>query len=321
MKTIRLGGPTDLDGFREAARRLMSEGVPPDAVEWVTGAADDGSLWSLPAGPSGHGDERCADPAERGADVVDGAEAASSIGSESGIGGGPRVTVPASFLDLCRGVVLHREPQRFALLYRLLWRLRARPAIWRDRLDPDRRLAEQLIREVRHELHKMRAFVRFTPVEDAAGTRHVAWFEPEHFIVDANGPFFARRFSTLRWAILTPRGSLAWDGQRLCPGPPARREDAPPPDADAGLWLTYYRSIFNPARLKVAMMEREMPRRYWTNLPEAALIAPLVNEARQRTRAMLEAEPGTPRTIRAIERDHRTASATGLRASSMKARR
>jgi hypothetical protein len=96
-----------------------------------------------------------------------------------------------------------------------------------------------------------------------------------HHIVAATAPFFARRFAQMRWAILTPERSVRWDGKRLAFGPGARREDAPGADAGEQLWLTYYEHIFNPARLKLAMMQKEMPRRYWKNLPEAALIQPL----------------------------------------------
>ena len=137
-------------------------------------------------------------------------------------------------------------------------------------------------------------------VEDTDGERLVAWFEPEHHVLEAASPFFARRFANLRWTILSPRVSMHWDGVRLCAGPGARRETAPPPDAGAALWLTYYRSIFNPARLKLAMMTREMPRRYWANLPEAALIEPLVAQADGRVRDMLDAGPTAPRRIRPI---------------------
>ena len=63
----------------------------------------------------------------------------------------------------------------------------------------------------------------------------------------------------MRWAILTPERSVHWDGDALAFGPGARRDQAPPADAGEALWLTYYRSIFNPARLKLAMMQREMP--------------------------------------------------------------
>ena len=140
----------------------------------------------------------------------------------------------------------------------------------------------------------MKAFVRFRTVQDETfrnhpegGPLHVAWFEPEHHIVEAVAPFFARRFTQMRWAVLTPQTSAQWDGAQLQFGPGASKADAPPPDAGERLWLTYYQHIFNPARLKVAMMQKEMPRKYWRNLPEAELIHPLVSAAHQRTSRML----------------------------------
>ena len=188
-------------------------------------------------------------------------------------------------------------------MYRLLWRVSRGALDWSDRLDPDRRRAEQLAREVRHDLHDMRAYVRFTPVETPTGTRHIAWFEPEHHVVAANAPFFCRRFAQMRWAILTPQASLDWDGARLTVGPPGHRRDAPPADAGADLWLTYYQHIFNPARLKVDTLMRQMPQRFWENLPEAVLIRPLVAEAEARAQAMVAAEPTAPRRIKPIRRD------------------
>lgn len=273
MIAIRLDGPVDVDGFRQAAKRLISQGVRPEEIAWLTGD-EPGDLWAT-------------DAADREP------EPGTSMSTSA-----PTFTVPASFLKLCRSALLHLEPQRFTLMYRLLWRLQSDPDSWRDTLDPDRRQAERLAREVSREIHKVHAFVRFVPVDDGDGERLVAWFEPEHHVLEAAAPFFARRFANLRWTILSPRCSMSWDGTTLSTGPGGRREDAPPPDAGAALWLTYYRSIFNPARLKVAMMEREMPRRYWTNLPEAALIEPLIAQAGERVQDMLEAGPTPTRRVR-----------------------
>ncbi|MEO8922464.1 MAG: UdgX family uracil-DNA binding protein, partial [Caldimonas sp.] len=149
---------------------------------------------------------------------------------------------------------------------------------------------------VRRDMHKMKAFVRFRTLDDDPGGAplHVAWFEPEHHIVEATAPFFARRFSTMRWAILTPERSVRWDGERLTLGPPARRDQAPPADAGETLWLTYYESIFNPARLKVQAMQKEMPRRYWRNLPETRLIGPLIAGSSERSMSMIQRDPTDP---------------------------
>jgi DNA polymerase len=204
--------------------------------------------------------------------------------------------VPPDFVRLCETLVLHRDPARFALMYRLLWRMTEQPDLRHDPLDADRLQAHRMARAVARDMHKMHAFVRFRPVVDGTGqTLHIAWFEPDHFITEATAGFFVRRFTQMHWAILTPEASVRWDGAQLHTGPGAQRSDAPPPDAGEALWLTYYRSIFNPARLKLAMMKKEMPTRYWHNLPEAALISELAHGAHERSARMVEAPATAPR--------------------------
>jgi DNA polymerase len=257
---IALAGETDLAGFRRAARRLIAQMVGPDRVSWQVASSDAGELF-------GQGDDPCST-----------AEA-------------PPVSVPGFFGALSESAVLHSDPARFGLLYRLLWRLVHEAGLRDDPLDADRMAIEAMARAVRRDLHKMTAFVRFRPLPatalDPEGLLHVAWFEPAHHIVEAVAPFFARRFAQMRWAILTPDRCVHWDGHELRFGPGARRDAAPAADAGESLWLTYYQSIFNPARLKLAMMQKEMPRRYWHNLSEAVLIQPLAAAAVQRGAAMV----------------------------------
>ena len=270
---VRLANETDLAGFRREARALLARKVPPDQVFWSVGPYHD-DLFA-----QGEAQVHDEPPPETG------------------------VTVPAAFLELCHTVVLHREPQRFALLYRLLWRLVHEPGLRHDPLDPDMLQAREMAQAVRRDIHKMHAFVRFRQVQDggnALDPLHVAWFEPDHHIVEANAPWFRRRFANMRWAILTPERCVEWDRRQLHFRAGASRDEAPPADAGEQLWLTYYRSIFNPARLKLKMMQKEMPRKYWRNLPEAQLIAPLAAEAAQRSGLMIE-QPATV-TLRRIPR-------------------
>ncbi|AVP59032.1 uracil-DNA glycosylase [Pulveribacter suum] len=258
------------------------------------GQAPGSAPQALPAPSGGGGSEAGAGAGGAGAEA--GAAAGLRAPADAGPppAAGPRV--PEGFVHLCQRLVLHRDPARFALMYRLLWRLVHEPALRHDPLDADRLQARHLARAVARDLHKMHAFVRFRPVADAQGqTVHVAWFEPEHHIAEAAAPFFVRRFTQMHWALLTPGASVRWDGQRLHLGPGAQRADAPPPDAGEALWLTYYRHIFNPARLNTAAMRKEMPRRYWSNLPEAALIGELVQDAHERSARMVQAAPTTPR--------------------------
>jgi len=194
------------------------------------------------------------------------------------------------FLTLARRAALHSDPARFGLLYQVLWRLQRNPRLMADKADSQVRRIEELAKAVRRDAHKMHAFVRFREVETQDGTPHfVAWFEPDHHILRAEAAFFMRRFANMRWSILTPCGSVHWDGEVMREGPPAKAEDAPGDDRFEDLWRSYYASIFNPARLKVGAMLSEMPKKYWKNLPEAQIIPQLIAGAQAREAAMVAA--------------------------------
>ncbi len=75
---------------------------------------------------------------------------------------------------------------------------------------------------------------------------------------------------------------------------PGRPRPDIPDDATEALWTTYFRSIFNPARLKVKAMQAEMPKKYWRNMPEARAIPDLIAGAQARTEAMRHAAPTLP---------------------------
>ncbi|HLM53307.1 MAG TPA: UdgX family uracil-DNA binding protein, partial [Pseudoxanthomonas sp.] len=226
-------------------------------------------------------------------------------GAQAGLLGGVEVAtlpalrpvprVPIEFLSLAGAVLCHREPGRHALLYRMLWRTaRGEGALLERATDADVHRVGVLEKAVRRDSHKMKAFVRFRGIPGQSDA-FVAWFEPEHFIVDRVAPFFARRFAGMRWAIVTPYRSAQWDGAALALGPGGVRADAPADDAQEALWRTYYAHIFNPARLNPTMMRSEMPQKYWKHLPETQLLPALIRDAGQRVREMAERAPEAPR--------------------------
>ena len=275
-RRIELASDIDLDGFRAAARALLQQDVAPDDIDWAVAGADPGLF-----GAPGYGSRNTPDAA------ASQPTAALSLR--------PSLHVPAELLAMCGDIIQHADPGRFDRLYRLLWRLQRDPALRHDALDPELAQLRRMAQAVSRERHKMKAFVRFREVREPGASAdtpplHVAWFEPAHHIVDAVAPFFMRRFAGMRFAILTPERSVHWDGQTLTLGAGAGRQQAPPADAGEALWLTYYASIFNPARLKLRAMEKEMPRRYWTNLPEATLISELAADADERSARMVERE-------------------------------
>ncbi|MEZ5679698.1 MAG: UdgX family uracil-DNA binding protein [Erythrobacter sp.] len=258
---VHLPEADDFDFWRERARALVQCEVPPDRIAWVEPGGS-GDLFA-------HGERRMPVPPANAKPV----------------------RANRRFVQLARNAALHSDTERFALLYRLLWRLQANPRIMEDKADLDVRRIEELDKNVRRDSHKMHAFVRFRLVEsedEEVGEHYVAWFEPEHHILRANAGFFMRRFSNMRWSILTPRGCLHWDGSIMSEGPPAQRSDAPGGDPMEDLWRKYYASIFNPARLKVGAMLKEMPKKYWKNMPEASLIPDLIAGAQNREAAMVE---------------------------------
>ena len=259
MRNVVLAHEVDFAAWRAAARDLAIEGVPPEAVIWSVGAPDD--LFA--------GTEQPPQPAAAAA-----------------------FSVPRPLVELAQTVIQAREPERFALLYGLIWRTsRGEKRVIEDVTDPQVARAIRLSQSVRRDTHKMRAFVRFRAVEEEGVTRYVSWFEPDHFIVEANADFFVRRFATMVFSILTPYRSLHWTGSQVDFGPGADPSQVPDDDALERYWRAYFSSIFNPARLKVSAMTSEMPRKYWRNLPEAAAIPELVRAAQERTRTMLETAP------------------------------
>ena len=206
------------------------------------------------------------------------------------------IRVPRKFLELGRLAICHSDPARFALLYRLLTRLAAEPRTLERATDPDVLQLDAMARAVGRDRHKMTAFVRFREIVDPERERprYVAWFEPTHFIEELTAPFFVDRYAAMDFAILTPRRSILWSEGRLAFGPGARREDAPDSDGFSTAWNAYFRSTFNPARLAPGAMRREMPQKYWANMPETRQIPEMMAAASPRVDALLSAAPETP---------------------------
>ncbi|QDM16489.1 UdgX family uracil-DNA binding protein [Tardiphaga sp. vice278] len=266
MHFITLDSETDFNGWRKAARTLALNNIKPEDVTW-SAPTDEPELFAAP---------RETPPLETPAGTFN---------------------VSASFVDLARTVILHSAPERFALLYRVLWRLRSNHELLQVATDPDIAKLHALSKAVRRDKHKMTAFVRFREIGREPKSRFVAWFEPEHHIVEATTPFFTRRFADMAWSILTPDVCAHWDGHAVSITPGVPKSDAPSEDRLEETWLTYYASIFNPARLKTKAMQSEMPKKYWKNLPEAALIRPLIEQAEKLSGAMIASPPTEPKRL------------------------
>lgn len=256
--------------WRDAARRLASHEVPAPEIEWTRG--DDATLFEARRLP---------------ADV------------------GPHaLTVPPAFIQLARTALCHHDAAAPSLLYAVLSRHQKNRQALSNPADPLTRRIDVLAKAVRRDIHKMHAFVRFRELPGEGSRRRFgAWFEPDHFILEAAIPFFTRRFADMDWTIATPQGVARFEAGALTLGHLDERPDLPA-DASAALWATYFQNIFNPARIHLKAMRSEMPKKYWKNLPETDLIPDMLANADARVDAMRKAAPSAvpKRAVRILGR-------------------
>ena len=265
----------DFEEWRAAARPLLAGAVAPDEVVW--------SDWRAP----------------RLGEVV----GAGAIGT--GHAAGPSANAAARppaisrrLLSLLQDLACYRDPNRWELMYRLTWRvLNQNRDLLDNDADPDVQTARVWEKAIHRDIHKMHAFVRFHETDTGdGGKRYVAWFEPAHEILRSTVPFFEKRFPNMRWMIATPDGAAHWDGGHVefIESP---KSSVPREDTTHSLWRTYYRNICNVARINPSVMQREMPKRYWQHLPEAAEIKSLISEGSAATQRRLTT-PATPDNLR-----------------------
>lgn len=220
----------------------------------------------------------------------------------------------ADFVSQARVACCHSNQDRWALLYSILWRMHhGEPQLMELAGDNEIAIMHKYAKAVSRDAHKMKAFVRFRKIEGDP-PRYVSWFEPQHFIVEYTAGFFKRRFANMCWSILTPVGCVHWDiksGEikssdtkegsikpdkvkgELWFSDAVDKKMAPSSDQFEHAWRVYYKSIFNPARLKVNAMQSEMPKKYWKNLPEAREIPSLISSAESRNRQMIQQRKDT----------------------------
>lgn len=210
---------------------------------------------------------------------------------------GQKISVSKEFLSLAKVVSYHRSTKKWDLLYQLLFRMHCgEKNLMKISTDPVMRALQLMQKSVRFDAHKTKAFVRFRKIIQDGEEHYIAWHQPDHLIIPFVAPFFSRRFADMSWTIITPDASVSWDGEELHYGPGMSRDAAPESDELEDLWRDYYRATFNPARIKLKAMRKEMPKRYWHTMPETEIITELLNEAPERVRQMIALQPKIPQS-------------------------
>lgn len=244
---IQIAVENNFECWRKAARPLVQQAIHPESIMWTS--QNQGSLFQCNVEPSVSKNE---------------------------------FLVPAEFITLARAVACYDGNEKWPLLYCILFRIvfENRQLLEIDS-DADVRRARLMEKAVNRDVHKFHAFVRFRRIDCDSGEIFGAWHEPQHNTVERAAPFFARRFGSMMFSIFTPKGCAHWDTKKLTFSQPVDKSFAPDSDKEEDLWLLYYRSIFNPFRLKVKAMKREFPVRHWSTLPEASLIAELIEQGKK----------------------------------------
>ena len=295
----------DLESWRSAARRLLAEGVAPHSVDFRE-----------PDGPQPLLDFAHANPVDRDEPVC-------SFGTSTVV---HSFRVPKRFLDLAEAVAAHRDRSKWEVLYRVLWRLtHGERKLLETSIDDDVHRFRAMEKAVLIDAHKLKVLVRFRRIEHDGHEHYVAFHRPDHRVLRLTAPFFVRRFSVMQWAILTPDESVYWDGALLKFGPGVSAVAAPRHDDLEELWRTYYAATFNPARLNLRLMQREMPSRHGPTLPETGLIPGMIASAQTRVPTMLTDIEGSASSAREflpaeLDLDSLAAAARGCRGCELCAR-
>jgi DNA polymerase len=188
---VDLASPIDVLGFRSHANSMLAHQVLPADIAWQAPT-------SLLSG-----------------------EAVSGFASRpSTLPSALHAIVPRSFVRLTELVALHRDPGRFNLLYRLLWRLVHEPELAGAATDGDRAMARAMAQAVRRDLARVRRDAQLRTLAPRDGvTLRMAWCEPQHHVTEEVAQWLARTQPQGPWLLATPDRCVVWTGGQLLSGP------------------------------------------------------------------------------------------------------
>ncbi|MDY6978083.1 MAG: TIGR03915 family putative DNA repair protein [Pseudomonadota bacterium] len=258
MKTITITSIPGFDEWREASRECIAKRISPEHIIWQSAHSVQNDLF-------GSGDDQCKNKRPQS-----------------------NLNIPKSTLILLKYALCHNDDNRFALCYRVLWRVvYENKQLIQMKTDDDVMQLFAMTKAVKRDAYKMSAFLRFREINVEGQEHFVAWYEPEHFSLEIKLNFFQTRFKNMRWSILTPYRAAHWDTETLVLEDNPDSSVVPDDDRIEKYWLTYYANIFNPARIKTSAMLNQMPKKYWKNMPETSLIGDMIKQSDARARKMI----------------------------------
>jgi uracil-DNA glycosylase len=124
-------------------------------------------------------------------------------------------TLSRTLVSLAAQAFQMREAERFGLLYTLVWRAHRDQLRLDDTDDPDLRIARRWALAVRADAHRMRTNVRFARLTVDNQPHFLGWYQPDHYVLEANARLMARRDPATGFTIVTPDGSAHQDQDGL----------------------------------------------------------------------------------------------------------
>jgi uracil-DNA glycosylase len=164
-------------------------------------------------------------------------------------------TLPRTLVALAAQAFQIREVERFALLYTLVWRAHHGELTLNDTDDPDLRIARRWALAVRADTHRMRTHIRFSQLTIGDQLHFLGWYQPDHFVLEANARLLARRDSANGFTIVTPDGSAHLDQHGLRFGSGLQN----PGDDETLLawWQSHFETILHTAHAGGGLPEAE----------------------------------------------------------------
>src|SRR5262249_13242237 len=99
--------------------------------------------------------------------------------------------------------------------------------------------------------------VRFLAVPEGNRTRYLGWYEPAHFVLEANAQLISRRFPEQRFSILTPDGGAHWDGAELRFSAGVPRKSIRDDEELESWWQSHHAHLLRDPRVGTAVPEAE----------------------------------------------------------------
>ena len=225
----RLHLEPDFEAFRAAARDALAAGYAPAEIDLQDATAPTNLMLALEADDAPVGPRY------------------------------PKPSVTKDFLEAARLAAVHRDPQRWNLLYRILYRLQSDRNLLKLETDNDVALLLQLEAQVRRDLHKMHAFVRFRKVLEPNDPAE------RPLVVDEEINIADHHEHHLHLETPTPFGPVESDIE-LCVPPAAK------PDEDCEHFIAWYQPDHRIVPLAAPFFAERFAIMRWTILtPDASV--------------------------------------------------